>query len=152
NNEAEQNHLLSTGGRRCSAVILSIIVQTANLDPGVPEATAYRALIENIIRLVEDSPEMARPVPESGPPLVWPPIGLDLESRAGQALGPSLRLRRLELLGIPVGRFSPRRNINQLVANSDYRKYDDGLRMTIDCGRELADTIEARSRRPRLKA
>jgi hypothetical protein len=24
-----------------------------------PEATAYRALIENIIRLVEDSPDMA---------------------------------------------------------------------------------------------
>jgi hypothetical protein len=36
-----------------------------------------------------------------------------------------------------------RRYLNQLVANSDYRKYDDGLRMTIDCGRELADTIEA---------
>ena len=46
-------------------------------------------------------------------------------------------------LRIPVGRFNPRRYLNQLVANSDYRKYDDGLRMTIDCGRELADTIEA---------
>jgi hypothetical protein len=137
-------------------VMLSIIVQAANLDPAAPEATAYRALIENIIRLVEESPDMARPVPEGGPPLVWPPTGLDLETRASQAPGSSLWLRRLKLLAhtalsflvlrlrIPVGRFNPRRYLNQLVANSDYRKYDDGLRMTIDCGRELADTIEAR--------
>jgi hypothetical protein len=137
-------------------VMLSIIVQAAILDPAAPEATAYRALIENIIRLVEESPDMARPVPEGGPPLVWPPTGLDLEARAGQAPGTSIRLRRLKLLAhtalsffvlrlrIPVGRFNPRRYLNQLVANSDYRKYDDGLRMTIDCGRELADTIEAR--------
>jgi hypothetical protein len=86
---------------------------------------------------------------------VWPPSGFDLEARAGQPPGTSLRLRRLKLLAqtalsflvlrlrIPVGRFNPRRYLNQLVANSDYRKYDDGLRMTIDCGRELADTIEA---------
>jgi Protein of unknown function (DUF3095) len=51
-------------------VMLSIIVQAANLDLTAPEATAYRALIENIIRLVEESPDMARPVPEGGPPLV----------------------------------------------------------------------------------
>jgi len=109
-------------------VMLSIIVQAADLNPAAPEATAYRALIENIIRLVEDSPDMARPVPEGGPPLVWPPSGFDLEARAGQAPGTSLRLRRLKLLAqtalsflvlrlrIPVGRFSPRRYLNQLVA------------------------------------
>jgi hypothetical protein len=41
-------------------VMLSIIVHAANLNPAAPEATAYRALIENIIRLVEESPDMAR--------------------------------------------------------------------------------------------
>jgi len=137
-------------------VVLSIIVQVANPDPAAPEAIAYRALIEDVIRLVEESPDMARPVPEGGPPLAWPPTGLDLEASAGQAAGTPVWLRRLKLLAhtalsylvlrlrIPVGRFDPGRYLDQLVANSDYRKYDDGLRMTIDCGRELADAIEAR--------
>ena len=128
-------------------VMLSIIVQAANLNPAAPEATAYRALNENIIRLVEESPYMARPMPENGPPLVCPPSGFDLEARAGQAPGTSLLLRRLKLfartalsflvlrLRIPVGRFNPRRYLNQLVANSDYRKYDDGLRRVAGAAR-----------------
>src|SRR5262249_41362326 len=100
-------------------VILSIIVQAANLDPAAPVAATYRALIEDIIRLVEESPDMARPVPGGGPPLVWPPTGFDLEARADQPPGTSLRLRRLKLLArtalsflvlrlrIPIGRFNP---------------------------------------------
>jgi len=138
-------------------VMLSIIVQPAHSGPAAGEtSSAYRAVVEHIIRLVEESPDMARPVPEGGPPLAWPPTGLDLEARAGQARGTSVRLRRLKLLAhtafsflvfrlrIPVGRFDPSRYLDQLVANSDYRKYDDGLRMTIDCGQELADVIEIR--------
>jgi Protein of unknown function (DUF3095) len=137
-------------------VMLSIIAQVANPDPAAAEAIAYRILIEDIIRLVEASPDMARPVPDGGPPLTWPPTGLDLEALAGQAPGTSIRLRRLYLLihtalsflvlrlRIPAGRFDPRRYLDQLVANSDYRKYDDGLRMTIDCEPDLADAIEAR--------
>jgi hypothetical protein len=76
--------------------MLSIIVQAANLNPAAPEATAYRALIENIIRLVEESPDMARLVPENGPPLVCPPSGFDLEAR--KALRDS-RLRRAPICG-----------------------------------------------------
>ena len=87
-------------------VMLSIIVQAANLDPAAPEATAYRALIENIIRLVEESPDMARPVPEGGPPLVWPPTRFDLEARAGQAPGPRFGPRQLKLLAALHSRFS----------------------------------------------
>jgi hypothetical protein len=30
----------------------------------------------------------------------------------------------------------------QLVANTDFRKFDDGLRMTLDCIPELADQLE----------
>ncbi len=30
------------------------------------------------------------------------------------------------------------------MANADFRKYDDGLRMTVDCGPDLAARIEAR--------
>ena len=30
-----------------------------------------------------------------------------------------------------------------MTRNSDFRKYDDGLKMTIDCTRETADALEA---------
>ncbi|MBV9859749.1 MAG: DUF3095 domain-containing protein [Alphaproteobacteria bacterium] len=135
-------------------VILSMIVRSA--DSMAAPGEAYRAVIEEVIRLVEDSPNMARPVREGGPPLAWPPTGLDLEARTGQFGGRSLPLRRLNLLArtalsyvvlrlrIPVGAFDPHRYLDQLVANSDYRKYDDGLIMTIDCRPELADAIERR--------
>ncbi|MBV8889199.1 MAG: DUF3095 domain-containing protein [Alphaproteobacteria bacterium] len=137
-------------------VMLSIIVRPARADPaGTATPADYRAVVERIVRLIEDSPEMGRPVPDGGPPLSWPPSGLDLEARAGQTPGSSAWLHRLKVLGrtalsfavlrwrLPVGRFDPDSYLRQLVANSDYRKYDDGLRMTIDCREELADQIEA---------
>jgi hypothetical protein len=76
--------------------------------------------------------------------------------RARGPLWGSLGLRRLHLLGatllahlvfrfgLRVGGFSPLRYLDELVANTDFRKYDDGLRMTVDCSPELAARIEAR--------
>jgi hypothetical protein len=130
-------------------LILSLIVRPC------PEANParYRGLIDDILALVDASPDMACPVPEAGPALAWPPAGLALEARLGLSSA-SLRgrvalLARTALahlvfrLGWRVGRFDPKAYLLQLVGNSDYRKYDDGLRMTIDCSAELADEIEA---------
>jgi hypothetical protein len=44
--------------------------------------------------------------------------------------------------GIRLGGFDPTRYRAQLVANSDFRKFDDGLKLTLDCSRETADRIE----------
>ena len=33
---------------------------------------------------------------------------------------------------------------SDIVANADFRKFDDGLRMTIDCSPAFADALEAR--------
>ncbi len=43
-----------------------------------------------------------------------------------------------------VGKFVPALYLKQVVENSDFRKYDDALRMIIDCTPELADEIERR--------
>ena len=122
------------------------------------DAAAYRALIEDLLRRVEARPDAAAPVPPGGPPLGWPPPGLDLEARAGHRPGGSRLVGRLLLLGrtafsflvlrfrIPVGRFDPTRYLADLVANTDYRKYDDGLRLTIDCAPAFADAVEAQLR------
>jgi len=46
--------------------------------------------------------------------------------------------------GIPAGGFVPQVYMQQVVENSDFRKYDDGLRMVLDCKPELADALEGR--------
>ena len=43
-----------------------------------------------------------------------------------------------------VGNFVPARYRTEIVANTDFRKFGDGLMMTVDCSRDLADAVEAR--------
>ena len=43
-----------------------------------------------------------------------------------------------------MGRFDAATYASELVANADFRKFDDGLRMTLDCSPEFADALEAR--------
>src|ERR1700678_3392416 len=62
-------------------LILSVLVMPVEgADPA-----AYRKLIEDIVALVERSPDSGRPVPVSGPPLRWPPAGVEFEARAARA-------------------------------------------------------------------
>jgi hypothetical protein len=133
-------------------LILSLVIVPA---PGA-DADAFRAAVAEIIALVERSPEQSRPVPEAGPPMRWPTAGAELEARATRAAGASLPLRRIAVhafglfawavlrFGIRVGGFDPARYRREVVANSDFRKFDDGLRMTLDCDAALADAIERR--------
>jgi Protein of unknown function (DUF3095) len=131
-------------------LILSVLVVPAQgADPG-----SFRRVIEEIIALIEQSPDAGRPVPSGGPPLRWPPQGVDYEARASR--GGSLARRRVYVLGrtlfayvvmrfgIKVGGFVPARYTRQVVENSDFRKYDDGLRMILDCTEELAHDLTAR--------
>ncbi|MGD0849897.1 DUF3095 domain-containing protein [Bradyrhizobium sp.] len=131
-------------------VILSVLVVPARgADPN-----AFRKLIEDLIALVERSPDSGRPVPPGGPPLRWPPAGNELEARAKR--GGSLLRRRAFVLaytlfaylvmrfGISVGGFVPKTYVQQVVENSDFRKYDDGLRMILDCTPELERALTQR--------
>jgi hypothetical protein len=131
-------------------LILSVLVVPAKgADPA-----AFRKAIEDIIALVERSPDAGRPVPPGGPPLKWPPAGVDYEARAHR--GGSLLKRRAFVLastlfayvvmrfGISVGGFVPKTYVQQVVENSDFRKYDDGLRMILDCTPELERALTQR--------
>jgi hypothetical protein len=124
-------------------IILSVLVVPA---PDA-DAAAFRKLIEDVIELVERSPDAGRPVPAAGPPLRWPPAGVEYEARAARG-GPLFKRRAVVLahtlfvyvimrFGIHVGGFVPKTYVQQVVENSDFRKYDDGLRMILDCTPEL---------------
>lgn len=133
-------------------VILSLLVV-----PGEGEAASFRRAIEDVVSLIETSPDAGRPVPDAGPPLRWPVagIGAELEARSRRDRMP-LMLRRLAVhgwtlfvyvlmrYGISAGGFVPGVYMRQVVENSDFRKFDDGLRMVIDCTPAVGDEIEAR--------
>jgi hypothetical protein len=135
--------------RAARGLILSVMVLPA---PGADPA-AFRALTEGIVALVEGSPQAGRPVPDGGPGMRWPPPGVALEVRTAKG---DRRLRRAAVLGqtlvaylilksgFRLGSFVPATYLRQVVENSDFRKYDDGLRMIIDCTPDLADAIERR--------
>jgi hypothetical protein len=131
-------------------VILSLIV-----IPGpAGDAGRFEELVATLLRLSEGGAEVGRPVP-LGPPSRWPPAGFDLEARSSALHGRSPLAARLWLgartlaahaifkSGVRVGGFDPARYLRQLVENTDFRKFDDGLRMTLDCTPALADRIEA---------
>jgi len=131
-------------------LILSVLVVPAR----GADAAAFRQVIEDVIALVERSPDAGRPVPAGGPPLRWPPAGVEFEARA-QRGGPLLKRRVFVLartlfvyvimrFGISVGGFVPNTYVRQVVENSDFRKYDDGLRMILDCTPELERALTHR--------
>jgi hypothetical protein len=140
--------------RAAQGLILSLIVlPKSDLSKPGADPAGFRALTEQIVALVEASPDAGRPVPALGPKLGWPPQGVALEMRT--APGGRLRRRAAVLVrtllyflimrvGRPIGPFVPARYMRQVVENSDYRKYDDGLRMILDCTPELADALEQR--------
>jgi hypothetical protein len=130
--------------------ILSLLVLPASgADPA-----GFRKLIEDIVAVVERSPDAARPVPPGGPALRWPPAGVEFEARAARG-GPLFKRRAFVLantlfaylvmrFGITVGGFVPKTYVRQVVENSDFRKYDDGLRMILDCTPELERALTQR--------
>ncbi len=132
-------------------VVLSLVVGQG------PKAHAedFRAAIEDIARIVDKTPGASRPVPGQRLRFTWPPAGADLEARASRRAGESVRLRKLKVLaktllfflimrsGIRIGGFVPAQYTRELIDNSDFRKFDDSLRMVLDCTPQLADEIEA---------
>ena len=132
-------------------LVLSLIA-----TPVVAESeAAFQELVGDILRMTGRESEAQHPISDLKRAMSWPPAGLDVEARTSR--GAQSVLRRKAVLGlqtlaswaimrfdISIGGFQPERYLRELVANADFRKYDDGLRMTLDCTPALADRLEAR--------
>lgn len=130
--------------------ILSLVVQP--LD-GAP-SDAFAHLVGRIVDLSEGLSRAGHPLPEDGPPIRWPPPGLTLDAHVSRN-GRNLTLQRLSLLGqnlmiwvifktgLRLGRFEPARYARAVSRNADFRKFDDGLKMTLDCDPSTQARIEA---------
>jgi Protein of unknown function (DUF3095) len=130
--------------------VLSLVVMPA----AGARAEDFRAAVEAVTRIVEKTPDASRPLTGASLRIKWPPQGYDLEARASRRAGESIRSRKAKVLvrtfvyflimrtGLPVGRFIPAKYTRQVIENSDFRKFDDSLRMVLDCTLELAAEIE----------
>jgi hypothetical protein len=129
-------------------VILSLIVVPRD------DLTSFVELIQELLRTLRLDDPGLHPLPAGGPLPAWTGDHLDHAIKTGSrkmpfAAWPAKRLRAIlsrvgTLLGIPADGFHEARFRRELVENTDYRKFDDGLRMTVDCSSELADVIDAR--------
>ena len=131
-----------------NGVILSLIVVPRD-DP-----TSFMELIQEVLRTLRSDDPGLHPLPAEGPLPAWTGDHLYHAIKTGSRKMPfaswaakclrAILARVGTLLRIPVGDFYEARFRRELVANTDYRKFDDGLRMTVDCSSELADVIDAR--------
>ncbi|NNH58505.1 DUF3095 domain-containing protein [Rhizobium laguerreae] len=129
--------------------IVSIIAVPGEGRPG----REFQELVGGIVAITTEQNRDSHPVPADGPDLAFSLHGINREAKA--TASPRRRLWQklfifLQLaitvvcyrLGIPLGRFDARRYKRDVAANSDFRKFDDGLKMTIDVDAEHLKRIE----------
>lgn len=122
--------------------------------PGTPAASAqFQKLVSDIVAVAAEQNRGAHPLPLEGPPIRFSTKGIESEARATAPA--SNRLRRkigilaqiilivlLDRLKLTAGGFDPVQYRRELAQNSDFRKFDDGLKMTIDIDGERLQRIE----------
>ena len=125
--------------------ILSMIVGPAD---GADEKD-YESIVSTLIGVMESAGRGGHPIPEQGPDFGWPPKGLDIEARAVAEKKDRGREKRQLLIFTLIGwilfktgwklkNFDPAHYRKTTGLNTDFRKFDDVLRMTVDCD---ADTL-----------
>jgi len=121
--------------------IVSIII-----EPGDGTGGKFPEVAQKLLDLVGmQRPGGGSPMPPSGPTGRWPPEGLDMEARASRGQR-SLVAQKAALYlwtliawiiisaGINVGSFNAKRYREFTSLNTDYRKFQDGLRVTVSLG------------------
>ena len=129
--------------------ILSLIVKRA---PGASEV-GFSEIASKVIAVIEENPHL-NPVPADGPDVHWPSSSIALQSRIARMGRPGW-LRHLSVLmttaliwlvfklSVRIGRFDPDRYRREIAINTDFRKFDDALMMTVDCSPNIVARLRA---------
>lgn len=135
-----------------NGVILSLLLQ-AGSDDEQARATLYRDLIRDIDRISGNSENGGRPVCDANLKFRWPPRGLraEIKATAGsrnrilygfRLYFNSLIQWCLDRFDLTAGGYRGRRYRDELRRNTDHRRFDDTLRLLLDCSLSQADEIE----------
>jgi hypothetical protein len=130
--------------------ILSLLV----LPRDIGTESEFAELVKEILEILNREAERdGHPVAPDGPTYSWPPQGLGIEvsasrgakskfSRAIAIIGEQTIPCILELFGGRLKRFDPAHYKLETMQNTDFRKYDDGLKLTVDCKTGTITEIE----------
>jgi len=133
--------------RARKGTILSLLV--------VPEAGAeadFAKVAEKVLAIVAHLERGGHPSPPRGPGVGWPPPGVLLEAHASHGAMSVARRHRQILLatffawvlimtGIRIAGFDPAHYQHTVGRNADFRKFDDGLKMTLDCDQATMERL-----------
>ncbi|QIE55493.1 DUF3095 domain-containing protein [Pikeienuella piscinae] len=134
---------------RFGKILSLVVLPSPDADPSEVAAT-----LGELIAIEEELERTGNPIPQTGPSYRWPPEGLELEAKASRGDKP-LWKRKAQLwfetllalfffrTGMKAGEFDPGHYCRVTAANVDFRKFDDGLKMTIDCDPETRKRIGA---------
>jgi hypothetical protein len=130
------------------------IVSIIAVPVGSENIAAFQALVSAIVALAADEERDGHPVAAEGPQMGLSAAGLSAEAKTAPKgrhfthrlfiLAQYLLVVGLYRFGLKLGSFDPRRYRREVARNSDFRKFDDGLKMTIDVDPERLRRIEAR--------
>ena len=129
-------------------VVLSLIL----VPLGQPDKR-FLGLVSTLLGRLSRSDNEGRPVPATGPTPALDPMSFDLEARAiSHPLGRLAARAKTWALAhfswavlryrIRIKSFEPDHYLRQTAVNTDFRKFDDGLKLTVDCSLATADQIE----------
>ncbi|WP_259779947.1 DUF3095 domain-containing protein [Aestuariispira ectoiniformans] len=121
-------------------------------------STAHRTqivgqVLEDLAAFLSEDLEQRRPTSETNMRLRWPLRNLWLEAIMTRGSRSSLRRylgvyvnsliqKFLDIFNLKLGDFNAPVYRNELRANTDFRRYDDTLRLILDCSRDEAARIE----------
>lgn len=131
-------------------VILSLVAVPTDAVADV----AFSQVAHEVVTLAGALDGAGHPAEAAGPGVRWPPAGAALEAHAQRgkgALGAARRKALFESLvawvliktGLKIGGFDARRYRRVVGRNADYRKFDDGLKMTLDCDAQTEASLRA---------
>lgn len=135
--------------RSINGNIVSMVLEPASSS----DPKEFSEIAEHVLQKIYQNAGTRGPVPENGPSVQFPPPGMDIEARVSRA-GKSFLRRYLELCfenllawfffqsGWTVGRFNPGHYAQQVSRNTDHQKFEDGLKMTIDCDDATVTWVE----------
>jgi hypothetical protein len=135
--------------------IVSIIAVPAVVGSNM---AAFQKLVTDIVALVGEAGDDGHPARAEALSFGFPPKGLEAEARAmapkGKRFWPKLSIlgqillsKALVTTGLNLGSFNARRYVQEVSENSDFRKFDDGLKMTVDLDEAHFRKVEERLKR-----
>jgi hypothetical protein len=136
-----------------NGVMLSLLMQATSEDERV-KASLYSSLIETIGEITDANAESGKPIGEANLHFRWPPRGLgaEIDATAGSRNRGLYTMRLyltsllqwiLDKFKLRAGGYDGEQYRVELRENTDYRRFDDTLRILLDCTAAQADQVEA---------